>query len=250
MEPPGRAWNSSSLRAQQPGRVRPPLATASRDRALRLGLRPRRRIVTPPRVRPFVAQPRTSRAGPPRAPTPRRRQPPRVVGRAGRPGSASATRTRWHRHRRGGPQRLASASITSTTSQIWWATASTRGAGHVGAGGRARHPGQPARTSRSQCGAPSPAEGRDQDHAALSGTSAARATSSATSARPSSSAVQASAAPDDKMLPSRAKVGSVGQPGQGGRHRRVAGPRTWRSASSPTYRCRTWPWPAPSVVPP
>src|SRR3954451_5894001 len=64
-----------------------------------------------------------------------------------------------------------------------------------------------ARASRSQCGAPNPAKAGTSTTPSADGTPAANSISAPTSGRPSIPAVQASAAPDDTMLPSKAYTG-------------------------------------------
>ena len=101
--------------------------------------------------------------------------------------------------------------MISTMSQTWWATASTAAratrAGSLSGSSWVSTP----RTSRSQCGAPSPVKAGTRVTPPASSTVAASVSRSGTLV-PSSRAAQASVAPDDKMLPSRAYVGvSVSQ---------------------------------------
>ena len=107
---------------------------------------------------------------------------------------------------------LPSASITSTMSHTWWATASTAARATWARVLPLVSPVTEACTVRSQCGAPSPVKAGTRITPALLSTWAASSTRSETCSRPSRSAVQASVEPEDKMLPSRAKVGwSVSQ---------------------------------------
>ena len=79
---------------------------------------------------------------------------------------------------------------------------------------------------RSQCGAPSPVKAGTRVTPPASATVAARLEQIGHARRPSSRAAQARVAPDDRMLPSRAYGGVVGEPGQRGRDGGGAAART------------------------
>ena len=155
---------------------------------------------------------------PRRGRTPRAGRPPPPGDRADRPGSASPAPRRSCRHRRGCSPAgaVGSSSMISTTSQTWWATASTAAratrAGSLSESSWVRTPAHP----RSQCGAPSPVKAGIRVTAPASSTVAASASRSGTlpteqPGRPG----QCRPGRQDVALPGVRR--GLGEPGQSGR---------------------------------